>query len=329
MGGEVEHLLLALAAGVEVAVGHHHLVAQGLGLRHDHPVRIDDHRAADQPGAVLVAGLGHAHRPGRVHVGIGLRRQVGVEGADLLVLGAAAIRVIGGGVVADQHQFHALQPIGTPGFRPAAVVADQHAHHRPAPGLRTPEGLETLVAVFEVALLQLLEAVPHTRLHRTGQVHLAVPGQDAAIGAGGDGAVEAPPFRCALGIADIEANTQRLRAVEERLHRGVGHGCLVVLVELCPLQQPAGEEGGEGQFGEDHELRPLACRLFQQRDQAGQHRFPAVRALGGSHLGGSEAEETGHGGNLIGRKRSDHAKRFWAAQGPMPWNNCRSYIVCL
>ena len=82
MRGEVEHLLLALAAGIEVAIGDDHLVAQRRSPRPRSPVRVDDAGAADQPGAVLVARLGDGDRPGRVHVGVGLRHQRRVEGAQ-------------------------------------------------------------------------------------------------------------------------------------------------------------------------------------------------------------------------------------------------------
>ena len=38
MGGKVEHLVLSLAAGVEVAWGQHHLVTETARLRHDRAV---------------------------------------------------------------------------------------------------------------------------------------------------------------------------------------------------------------------------------------------------------------------------------------------------
>ena len=79
--------VLALPAQVEVAIGDQQLVAEARRFGDDAAIRVDDARAADQPGPVLVAGLGDRHRPGRVHVGVGLHHQLGMEGAQRGVLG--------------------------------------------------------------------------------------------------------------------------------------------------------------------------------------------------------------------------------------------------
>src|SRR5437868_14370365 len=42
MSCEVEHLVLALPAQIEVAIRHQHLVAERPGLCNDHAVRVDD-----------------------------------------------------------------------------------------------------------------------------------------------------------------------------------------------------------------------------------------------------------------------------------------------
>ena len=73
---EVEDGLLAEGAGVHVAGVDDQLVGFGLGAGDDEAVGIDDHAAAQQRVAVLVAGLGHAHHPGRVLIGAGLHRQL-------------------------------------------------------------------------------------------------------------------------------------------------------------------------------------------------------------------------------------------------------------
>src|SRR5688572_491855 len=48
VGGEVEYLVLALAAEIEIGFGEDQLVAEGRGLRPDEAVRVDDQRTADQ-----------------------------------------------------------------------------------------------------------------------------------------------------------------------------------------------------------------------------------------------------------------------------------------
>src|SRR3954452_23895577 len=63
--GEVEHLVLALAAEVEIDVGDDHLVGQLLDLLHYAAIVTDEAGAADHPGAVLLARLRHRDRPGR------------------------------------------------------------------------------------------------------------------------------------------------------------------------------------------------------------------------------------------------------------------------
>ena len=58
VGGEIEHLVLALAAEIDVDIGNH-LLRQALGLRNDTAVGIDVAGAADQTRAILLACLCH------------------------------------------------------------------------------------------------------------------------------------------------------------------------------------------------------------------------------------------------------------------------------
>src|SRR5262245_715520 len=63
MGGEVEHLVLALAAEIEVEVGDHDLISKGLRFGDDPAIRVHDARAADQPRSIFFAGLSDRDRP--------------------------------------------------------------------------------------------------------------------------------------------------------------------------------------------------------------------------------------------------------------------------
>src|SRR2546429_5180743 len=53
VGGEIEHLVLALATEVEVEVGDANFVRERLRFGDDPPIGIDDAGATDQSGAIL------------------------------------------------------------------------------------------------------------------------------------------------------------------------------------------------------------------------------------------------------------------------------------
>ena len=125
----------------------------------DPAVGIHDAGAADQSGAILVPGLGDRDRPGGVHVGVGLSNQLGMEGAQRRVFGDAAVRIVGRGIVADANQLDALQAQHAPAFRPAAIIADHHAHDRVAPVRPRAKGRKSQIAIFEIALFELLVAL--------------------------------------------------------------------------------------------------------------------------------------------------------------------------
>ena len=211
-----------------------------------------------------------------------------MEAAQAGVLGVAAVRVVGGRVVADTDQLHALQPQHAPRFRPAPVVADQHAGDRPVPLRPGAEGGKAEVAIGKIPLFQLLIACAGARLHRAWQVHLAVAAQHRAVRLHQDGAVEALPGRGAFGIADIEAHPQRPRPVKQRLHRRVRHCRFVIGGEFVLRQQPAREEGGERELGEHHQAGALPRRLLQQGDHAGQGLLARVGPLRRAHLCGGD-----------------------------------------
>src|SRR5690606_40306595 len=85
-------------------------------------------------------------------------------------------RVVHRRVVAEQDHLHALQAHHAIGLRPAAVVADAHAE---ASAEKIPDA-ETEIARFEIAFLEMLEASVALVLGMTGQVDLAVLGDDSA-----------------------------------------------------------------------------------------------------------------------------------------------------
>ena len=126
---EVEDRVLAEVADVHVAGVDDQLVALGLGAGDDEAVRVDDDRAGHQRMLVLDARLGDADHPGRVLVGAGGHRRArsGRAASPPLVRHLA---VHGGRVVAEHDHLHPLQAHDAVDLRPAAVVADAHAHNR-------------------------------------------------------------------------------------------------------------------------------------------------------------------------------------------------------
>ncbi|MHC2687027.1 hypothetical protein ACVJDU_008591 [Bradyrhizobium diazoefficiens] len=215
-----------------------------------------------------------------------------MEGAQGTVFGGATIRIVGSGIVADADELDALQAEHAPGFRPAAIVADHHAHDGVGPGRTGPEGGKTEIAIFEIALLQLLVARTRPRLDRARQMHLAIAAENLAVTIDQDGAIVAAAVRRQLGIADIKTDTERTCAVEQLGHRRVGHAALEILVERLALQQPARKERGEGKLREHHEAGAAAGGLLQQREHARERMLTRVCFLRRAHLGGGGAKDT-------------------------------------
>src|SRR2546426_5707767 len=99
-----------------------------------------------------------------------------------------------------------------------------------------------------------------------------------------------------LGIADIKPNSQLLRLGKQGLRLRGGYRRFEILaVHLrLVLHPPAREEGGEGELGEDHELRSHAVRFFQQRNQPFHCRASAIRSVERPQLGSSDLEVSAH-----------------------------------
>src|SRR5437764_15037259 len=94
------------------------------------------------------------------------------------MLGLAVMDVLDRGVVAERDDLDALQPHDAVGLGPAPVVADAHAHDRV---LHAPDA-EAFVPDIEIALLEMLKRRLRQMLGMAGQVDLAVPAYDAAVG---------------------------------------------------------------------------------------------------------------------------------------------------
>ncbi len=83
-----------------------------------------------------------------------------------------------------------------------------------------------------------------------------------------------------LGIADIEADTNLSRPVEQRSDGRVWHRPFEMVVERLVFEDPSRKERREGELGENHQLRALAGGLIQQRNHAGQRVRPGCRRAG-------------------------------------------------
>src|SRR4030081_3246974 len=153
-----------------------------------------------------------------------------MERAQRLIFGDAAVRIVGCGIVANTHQFDALQAQHAPGFRPAAIVADHHAHDRVAPIRPGPKGGKSEVAISKIALFELLVARAGAGLDRTRQMDLAITAEYFAVVIDQDGTIEALTVRRQFGVPDIETDPERPRAIEQRLHPRIRHVALKVMI---------------------------------------------------------------------------------------------------
>ncbi|MEY9916600.1 hypothetical protein ABIF99_002915 [Bradyrhizobium japonicum] len=185
-----------------------------------------------------------------------------------------------------------MQAEHAPGFRPAAVVADHHAHDRMGPGRARAESGKAEVAIVEIALLELLVARAFARLDRARQMHLAIAAEDLAVAIDQDRAIITPAIRGQLGIADIEADAQRARTVEQFCHGRVRHAALEIVVERVAFEQPAREEGGEGKLGKHHEAGAAAGGLLQHVEHPRQRMLARIGFLRRPHLCGGGAKDT-------------------------------------
>ena len=152
-------------------------------------------------------------------------------------------------------------------------------------------------------------------------MHLAVLADDVAGAVDQDRRVEAAfaiVLHGELGIAEIEADAELLRLVEQRLRLRPRHLLLVIAVELgLVLDQPAREECGQRHLREDDELGAPRLRLAHHGDQA-LDRILAGFGLGDRpHLGGSCVYDACHR-FLLGLAGC----RF--VSGPLPARSARS-----
>ena len=224
-----------------------------------------------------------AEDPHRVLVGAGLQHDLVRGGAQVRRL--VPVDVQRRRVVAQHDQLGALQRHHAVGLGPAAVVAQAHAD---LDVVGFPHA-EAQVADFEELLLQVLERRLGLVVGMAGQVDLAVLADDPGLAVHQDGGVELAPFRGQLGVAQVEADAEFARGVEQRLHVGVGHALFEEAIDRLGVFHPvARKESGQRQFGKDHELRLAGRGLAHHLDEAADHHRAGVGQVDGAHLGDRE-----------------------------------------
>ena len=136
-------------------------------------------------------------------------------------------------VVAEQDQFDALHAHDAIGLRPAPVVADAHADiaAEGAPDRKAE------IARLEIALLEMLKRIVRPVVGVAGQMHLAVFADDRGILVHQDRGVVAVGRAVLLrkfGVAEIEADAERLCGLEQRPRRRARHFAFEKAVESPP-----------------------------------------------------------------------------------------------
>ena len=153
-------------------------------------------------------------------------------------------------VVADEGQLTALEAEDPVGLGPTPVITDGHADYS-AKGTVDSEAVSRL----EVVALQVLEGPPWLVVLVAWKVHLAIPTDDGAIPLDQDRRVVPVTVRGQLGVPQVEAHAQSLGLVEQGAGLGTRHLGLVEVVGLGQVvDPPAGEERGQGQFREHHQV---------------------------------------------------------------------------
>src|SRR5207247_11104877 len=99
--------------------------------------------------------------------------------------------------------------------RPAAIIADHHAYDRVAAVRSRPAGRKSQIAIFEIALFELLVGRVGARLDRARQMHLAIAPENFAIPIDQDRTVEALTVRCQFGVTDVKADAERPCTIEQ------------------------------------------------------------------------------------------------------------------
>jgi hypothetical protein len=128
------------------------------------------------------------------------------------------------------------------------------------------------------------------------QVDLAVLADHRAVGADEDRGIEAPPLRGELGIAEVEADAELLRLLEQRLRFFRGHVALEELrIDLALIiHPPARKERGERELGKHHELRSHGVRVAQQRRHSRNGNGAGVCLVERPELGGGDLKVSSH-----------------------------------
>src|SRR5438477_1778756 len=213
------------------------------------------------------------------------------------MLGLAVMDVLDRGVVAERDDLDALQSHDAVGLGPAPVVADAHAHDG---ALHAPDA-EAFVPDIEIALLQMLKWRLRQMLGMAGEMDLAVPADDAAIGINEDRRVVMPRLALLLGqlgIAEIKADAELLREIEQRPRLRARHIALEIAVDLGLVGHPiAREERRQCQLGKDDKLDAGAVCLAQQGAEPLDDGLAAVSEMDRTQLGDGGAKLAGHSGS--------------------------------
>src|SRR6516225_2422338 len=159
--------------------------------------------------------------------------------------------VLGRSVVAECDDLHPLQAHDTKRLRPAPVVTNAHADDR----IERPPYLEALVANIEIPFFEMLERRIGKMLGMSGKVDLAVAPDDPPIGLEEDRGVVMAGFAFLLrqlGIAEIKADTELLRQIEQRAGFGPRHRTLEESIALALVGHPVTrKERRQREFGID------------------------------------------------------------------------------
>ena len=158
----------------------------------------------------------------------------------------------------------------------------------------------------------------------TGQVDLAVLADEPPAAIDQDRGVVAPEriaLAGELGVAQAEGEAEPCRLVPERARLGPGHLALEERVDLrLILHPPAGEERGEGQLREDHEVAAPGVGLPEEADQPLHDVGSAVAASDRAELGCADRDHAGHGAepSTGDRRGKTAADRLRAGRLPSP-----------
>jgi hypothetical protein len=126
-------------------------------------------------------------------------------------------------------------------------------------------------------------------------MHLAIAAENVAVAIDQDCAIVAATIRRQLGIADIKADAERMRAIEQRLDGRVRHAALEILVEHLAFEEPAWKEGRKRKLRKHHEACAAPRCLLQELEHPGKRMLARVRFLRRPHLGGGSAKDTNQG----------------------------------